>query len=67
MQGVVSIEAGDTFRVQVRIRYDNGRQAAAEVVIRTGGASDKPYGVMWWRDGFEALSNLGPGLMPPPR
>jgi general secretion pathway protein K len=57
--GVVSIEGGDTFRVQVRIRYDNGRQAAAEVVIRTG-VSDKPYGVLWWRDGFDALSNMGP-------
>jgi general secretion pathway protein K len=58
MQGVVSIEGGDTYRVQVRIRYDNGRQAAAEVVIRTG-AADKPYGVLWWRNGFDALSNTG--------
>jgi general secretion pathway protein K len=66
VQGVVSIEGGDTYRVQVRIRYDNGRQAAAEVVIRTGG-SDKPYGVLWWRNGFDALSNTGlqPGLLPP--
>jgi general secretion pathway protein K len=65
MQGVVSIEGGDTYRVQVRIRYDNGRQAAAEVVIRTGGA-DKPYSVLWWRDGFDALTNMGPqpGLLP---
>jgi general secretion pathway protein K len=76
MQGSVSIEAGDTFRVQVRIRYDNGRQAAAEVVIRTGGndkdkdkdkdngnGNGRPYGVMWWRNGFEELSpNMGPGL-----
>jgi general secretion pathway protein K len=62
MQGVASIEGGDTYRVQVRIRYDNGRQAAAEVVIRTGTA-DKPYGVLWWRDGFDALSNTG--LQPP--
>ncbi len=65
MQGVVTIEGGDTYRVQVRIRYDNGRQAAAEVVIRTG-LSDKPYGVLWWRDGLDALSNAGPqpGLRP---
>jgi general secretion pathway protein K len=67
MQGVVSIEGGDTYRVQVRIRYDNGRQAAAEVVIRTGGGGDKPYGVLWWRNGFDALSSTGlqPGLQPP--
>jgi general secretion pathway protein K len=60
LQGVVSIEGGDTYRVQVRIRYDNRRQTAAEVVIRTGGVSDKPYGVLWWRDGFDALSTTGP-------
>jgi general secretion pathway protein K len=66
MQGVASIEGGDTYRVQVRIRYDNGRQAAAEVVMNTGG-NDKPYGVLWWRNGFDALSNTGlqPGLLPP--
>jgi general secretion pathway protein K len=65
--GAVSIEGGDTYRVQVRIRYDNGRRAAAEVVIRTGGGSEKPYGVLWWRDGFDALSNIGPqpALAPP--
>jgi general secretion pathway protein K len=64
LQGVVTIEGGDTYRVQVRIRYDNGRQAAAEAVIRTGGASsnnDKPYGVLWWRDGFDHLT---PGMLP---
>jgi general secretion pathway protein K len=65
LQGVVSIDGGDTYRVQVRIRYDNGRQAAAEVVIRTG-SGDRPYGVLSWRDGFDALSNLPlqPGLLP---
>jgi general secretion pathway protein K len=65
MQGVVTIEGGDTYRVQARVRYDNGRQAAAEVVIRTG-IADKPYGVLWWRNGFDALSNAGPqpGLRP---
>jgi general secretion pathway protein K len=61
LQGVVTIEGGDTYRVQVRIRYDSGRQAAAEAVIRTGGANDKPYGVLWWREGFESLS---PGMLP---
>jgi general secretion pathway protein K len=66
MQGVVTIEGGDTYRVQVRIRYDNGRQAAAEVVIRVG-LNDKPYGVLWWRNGFDALSNTGPQPGPMPR
>jgi general secretion pathway protein K len=66
LQGVVSIDGGDTYRVQVRIRYDNGRQAAAEVVIRTG-LAEKPYGVLWWHDGFDAMSRLGPQPAPLPR
>jgi general secretion pathway protein K len=70
LQGVVTIQGGDTYRVQVRIRYDNGRRAAAEVVIRTGSnggaggsgaGNDRPYGVMWWRNGFESLT---PGMLP---
>jgi general secretion pathway protein K len=65
LQGVVGIEGGDTYRVQVRIRYDNGRQEAAEVVILIG-LGDKPYGVLSWRDGFDALSTpIGqPPLLP---
>jgi general secretion pathway protein K len=66
MQNVVTIEGGDTYRVTARIRYDNGRQAAAEAVIRTG-ADDGPYGVLWWRNGFDALSDTGPLPRPPPR
>jgi general secretion pathway protein K len=57
MQNVVAIDGGDTYRVQVRIRYDNGRQAAAAVVMRIG-AGDRPYGILWWRDGFDALSDV---------
>lgn len=64
MQNAVTIEGGDTYRVEVRIRYDNGREAAAAVVIRVG-AGDKPYGVMWWRNGFDALSDVR--LLPPQR
>ncbi|HKD30630.1 MAG TPA: type II secretion system minor pseudopilin GspK [Xanthobacteraceae bacterium] len=65
LQGVVSIEAGDTYRVQVRIRYDNGRQDASEVVILTG-LADKPYRVLWWRSGSDAVSAspAQPALMP---
>ena len=55
LQGVVAIEGGDAYRVQVRIGYDNGRQEASEVVILTG-LTDKPYRVLSWRDGFDALS-----------
>jgi general secretion pathway protein K len=57
LQGVVAIEGGDAYRVQVRIHYDNGRQEASEVVILTA-LTDRPYRVLSWRDGFDALSPL---------
>jgi general secretion pathway protein K len=61
LQEVVTIEGGDAYRVQVRIDYDNGRQEGAEVVILTG-LADKPYRVLSWRDGLDALS--GSSLQP---
>jgi general secretion pathway protein K len=66
LPGAVTIEPGNTYRVQVRIRYDNGRQEASEVVILTG-SGDKPYRVLWWRDGFDALSKPPQALGLPPR
>jgi general secretion pathway protein K len=66
LQGVVAIEAGDAYRVQVRIHYDNGRQEASEVVILTG-LTDRPYRVLSWRDGFDALSPLTGQPAPLPR
>jgi general secretion pathway protein K len=70
LQGVATVEGGDTYRVQVHIRYDNGRQEASEVVILTGltdkpsGLTDKPYRVLYWRDGVDVSSDLA---QPPPR
>src|SRR5262249_15718603 len=55
LQGAIAIDGGDAYRVQVHIRYDNGRQEASEVVILTG-LTDKPYRVLSWRDGFDVLS-----------
>jgi general secretion pathway protein K len=66
LQGVVAIEGGDAYRVQVRIHYDNGRQEASEVVILTG-LTDRPYRVLSWRDGFDALSPLTGQPTPLPR
>jgi general secretion pathway protein K len=57
--GVATIEPGKTYRVQVRIRYDNGRQEASEVVILTG-RGDKPYQILWWRDGIDVVSKGAP-------
>lgn len=69
LQEVVTIEGGDTYRVRVRIHYDNGRQEAAEVVILTG-LTDRPYRVLSWRDGLDALTGSslpGSSLPPVPR
>ena len=64
LQGVATVEGGDTYRVQVHIRYDNGRQEASEVVILTG-LTDKPYRVLYWRDGVDVSSDLAkPPLRP---
>src|ERR1700722_19078735 len=45
-------EGSDAVRVRVRIVFDNGRQAAAEVVVLMG-ADDEPYRVLSWRDDIE--------------
>jgi general secretion pathway protein K len=63
LQEVVTVDGGDTYRVQVRIHYDNGRQQGAEVVILTG-LTDKPYRVLSWRDGLDALSGSSLQLLP---
>jgi general secretion pathway protein K len=63
LQELVTIDGGDVYRVQVRIHYDNGRQQGAEVVILTG-LTDKPYRVLSWRDGLDALSGSSLQLLP---
>ena len=65
LSSVATIEGGDTYRVQVRIRYDNGRQEASEVVILTG-LPDKPYRVLYWRDSFDASSIPTQPIQQPP-
>jgi general secretion pathway protein K len=56
LQQVATVEGSNAYRVQVHIRFDNGRQGASEVVILTG-LEDKPYRVLSWRDGVDASSN----------
>jgi general secretion pathway protein K len=63
LQELVTIDGGDVYRVQVRIHYDTGRQDGAEVVIVIG-LTDKPYRVLSWRDGLDALSGSSLQLLP---
>jgi len=50
-----TIDGSDAIRVRVRIAYDNGRQAASEVVVLIG-SDDVPYHVLSWRDDIDAAA-----------
>jgi general secretion pathway protein K len=64
LQGVATIEGSNAYRVQIRIRFDSGRQEESEVVILSG-IVDKPYRVLSWRDGVDASSiPIQPGARP---
>jgi general secretion pathway protein K len=51
-------EASDTYRVQIRIAFDNGRLVESEAVILIG-TDDAPYHVLYWRDD----ASNGPGQL----
>jgi general secretion pathway protein K len=53
-QAGATIEGSDAIRVRVRIAFDNGRQAAAEVVMLMG--DNEPYRVLSWRDDIDAAA-----------
>jgi general secretion pathway protein K len=44
-----TVEMGESVRVKTMIAFDNGREAAAEVVILLDGGDD-PYKILSWRD-----------------
>jgi general secretion pathway protein K len=55
-------EAGDAFRIHVRIALHNGRRAISEAVILLGGDHDEmPYHVLSWR-GNVAWSQMAGGV-----
>jgi general secretion pathway protein K len=52
-QANATIDKSDFFRILTTVKFDNGRQAASEVVIGLGG-DDDPYRVLSWQDEVEA-------------
>jgi general secretion pathway protein K len=48
-------DGSDAIRVRVRIGFDNGRQAASEVVVLMD-LDDAPYRVLSWRDDIDAAA-----------
>jgi general secretion pathway protein K len=51
-------DPSDTYRLQIRIAFDNGRLVDSEAVILTG-TEDAPYHVLYWRDD----AGNGPGQL----
>ncbi|HEY1411994.1 MAG TPA: hypothetical protein VGF36_07625 [Rhodopila sp.] len=54
-QANAGLDKSETFRILTRVRFDNGRQSASEVVIRLGG-DDDPYHVLSWQDDVTAAA-----------
>jgi general secretion pathway protein K len=50
-QQYATLEAGKSFRVTVRITFDDGRAENAEVVVLLFDEGDQPFAILSWRDG----------------
>jgi general secretion pathway protein K len=49
----ITVEAGKTTRVAVRMDFDTGRRVQGEAVILLGGETGEPFRVLSWRDDFD--------------
>jgi general secretion pathway protein K len=52
-----TVDPGKSFRVGVRIDFDNGRNSAAEAVILLPDDGPVPYRVLSWRNGFDGATD----------
>jgi general secretion pathway protein K len=52
-QGAAATDAGKSFRIGVRVTFDNGRRSAAEAVIVLPDDGPVPYRVLSWRNAFD--------------
>jgi general secretion pathway protein K len=50
-------DAGNSFRVGVRVEFDNGRRSAAEAVILLPDDGPVPYRVLSWRNAFDGATD----------
>jgi len=55
-QSGITIEAGKTARVSVRMDLDKGRRVRGEAVIILGSEAGEPFRVLSWRDDFDGPS-----------
>jgi general secretion pathway protein K len=56
-QGAAATDAGKSFRVGVRVAFDNGRRSAAEAVILLPDDGPVPYRVLSWRNAFDGTTD----------
>jgi len=56
-QGAAAADAGKSFRVGVRVAFDNGRRSAAEAVILLPDDGPVPYRVLSWRIAFDGTTD----------
>jgi general secretion pathway protein K len=56
-QSMAAADAGKSFRVGVRVEFDNGRRSAAEAVILLPDDGPVPYRVLSWRNAFDGATD----------
>jgi general secretion pathway protein K len=49
----ITVEAGKTARVAVRMDFDTGHRVQGEAVILLGGETGEPFRILSWRDDFD--------------
>jgi general secretion pathway protein K len=59
-QQYATLEASQTFRVKVRVNFDNSHIENAEVIILFFEEGDKPFAVLSWRDDTETIAGSTP-------
>ena len=59
-QQYATLEGSQTFRVNVRIGFDNSHTENAEVIIVFFEEGDQPFAVLSWRDGTEMIAGTTP-------
>ena len=56
-KGAAAADAGRSFRVGVRVAFDNGRRSATEAVIVLPDDGPVPYRVLSWRNAFDGTTD----------
>jgi general secretion pathway protein K len=56
-EGAAGADTGNSFRVGVRVDFDNGRRSAAEAVILLPDDGPVPYRVLSWRNAYDGATD----------